>query len=107
MKIFGERSLEATSYCFDDVNRLLLSSRSSDDEQARGMHLFNARSNFAISKRPSPDKVLSQTRSDLTRILEMLPEIQAELREHRRLLDILTARQMPDAVRQGENGSRR
>jgi hypothetical protein len=46
-------------------------------------------------------------RSDLTRILETLPEIQAELREQRRLLGILTACQTSDAAQQGEHGSRR
>ncbi|MDF2973294.1 MAG: hypothetical protein K0R61_3744 [Microvirga sp.] len=35
-----------------------------------------------------------------------MPEIQAELREQRRLLEVLTARKMPDAVQQGEHGSR-
>jgi hypothetical protein len=48
-------------------------------------------------------------RSDLTRVLETLetvPEIQAELREQRRLLEILTACQTPDGVQQGERGSR-
>jgi hypothetical protein len=47
------------------------------------------------------------TRADLTRILETMPEIQAELREQRRSLEVLTARKMPDAVQQGEHGSRR
>jgi rRNA processing protein Krr1/Pno1 len=47
------------------------------------------------------------TRADLTRILETMPEIQAELREQRRLLEILTARQTCDAAQQGEHGSRR
>jgi hypothetical protein len=50
------------------------------------------------------------TRSDLTRILKTLetwPEIQEELREQRRLLEILTACQTPVAVQQGEHGSRR
>jgi hypothetical protein len=46
------------------------------------------------------------TRSDLTHILETLPEIQAELREQRRLLEILTACQRPDGAQQGERGSR-
>jgi hypothetical protein len=79
----------------------------SDDEQARGMYLFNARRTFAISKRPRPDKVPSQTRSDLTRILEMLPEIQEKFGEQHRLLEILTACKTPDAVQHGEHGSRR
>jgi hypothetical protein len=40
-------------------------------------------------------------------MLETLPEIQAELREQRRLLEILTALRTCDAVQQGEHGSRR
>jgi hypothetical protein len=50
------------------------------------------------------------TRSDLTRILETLatlPEIQEELREHRRLLEILTACQTADGAQQAKRGSRR
>ena len=47
------------------------------------------------------------TRADLTGILETLPEIQAELREQRRLLEILTACQTPDGAQQRERGSRR
>jgi hypothetical protein len=50
------------------------------------------------------------TRSDFDAILETLeslPEIQEELREQRRLLEILTACQTPVAVQQGEHGSRR
>jgi hypothetical protein len=46
------------------------------------------------------------TRSDLARILETLPEIQAELREERRLLEILTACQAADSAQHGECGSR-
>jgi hypothetical protein len=41
----------------------------------------------------------------LTRILETLPEIQAELREQRRLLEIMTACRTPDGAQQGEHGS--
>jgi hypothetical protein len=45
-------------------------------------------------------------RSDLARILETLPEIQEELCEHRRLLEILTACQTPDGAQRGERGPR-
>ena len=44
------------------------------------------------------------TRSDLTRILETLPEIQEELREQRRLLEILTAAQAVEFAQQSEQG---
>jgi hypothetical protein len=50
------------------------------------------------------------TRADLTRILETLetlPEIQEELREQRRLLEILTACQTSDGAQQGAHRSRR
>jgi hypothetical protein len=47
------------------------------------------------------------TRSDLRRILDTLPEIQEELREQRRLLEILTACQTSDDAQEGEHGSRR
>jgi hypothetical protein len=40
-------------------------------------------------------------------MLETLPEIQAELREQRRLLEILTASRTFDAAQQGGHGSRR
>jgi hypothetical protein len=46
----------------------------------------------------------------LTRILETLetwPEIHEELREQRRLLEILTACQTADGAQQAEHGSRR
>jgi hypothetical protein len=46
------------------------------------------------------------TRSDLARILETLPEIQAELREQRRLLELLTAAQAVGNVQQNEHGQR-
>jgi hypothetical protein len=62
---------------------------------------------FTICKRPSPGKVPRGTRAALTGILETLPEIQAELREQRRLLEILTACQTPDGAQQRERGSRR
>jgi hypothetical protein len=55
----------------------------------------------------APTKCRRGTRSDLTRILETLPEIQEELREQRRLLEILTACQTPDGAQQGKHGSRR
>jgi hypothetical protein len=64
----------------------------------------------ATSQSPSAQAqatCLRGTRADLTRMLETLPEIQAELREQRRLLEILTARQTCDAAQQGEHGSRR
>ena len=44
------------------------------------------------------------TRSDLTRILETLPEIQEELRQQRRLLEILTAAQAVEFAQQSEQG---
>jgi hypothetical protein len=50
------------------------------------------------------------TRSDLTRTLETLatlPEIQQELREQRRLLEILTACQTADGAQQAKRGPRR
>jgi hypothetical protein len=40
----------------------------------------------------------------LTRILETLPEIQEELREQRRLLEILTAAQAVEFAQQSEQG---
>ena len=50
------------------------------------------------------------TRFDLTRILETLeslPEIQEELREQRRLLEIPTACQTADGAQQAKRGPRR
>jgi len=50
------------------------------------------------------------TRSDLTRILETLEtllETQGKLREQECLVEIPTACHTPDAVHQGEHGSRR
>jgi hypothetical protein len=71
------------------------------------MDLFmcDATSQFASAQAQA--KCRRGTRADLTRILETLPEIQAELREQRRLLEILTAYRTSDGAQQGEIGSRR
>jgi hypothetical protein len=55
----------------------------------------------ATSQSPSAQaqaKCRRGTRADLTPILETLPEIQAELREQRRLLEVLTACQTADGA---------